>query len=95
MTLIRVKVTNIDFTEAENNGFVFGLDRDKRINNVPFSVYVKLGKEKQYDYKDWEDLSLQYRFFTKCTIFYAESDEKADAGEFIAMKEMKDIAIYV
>jgi hypothetical protein len=96
MNLIRVKVEGIEFAAARDYECVYGRDLAKRFKGSAYSVYVELGEEKEYIYKEYEDQSSKRKFFKKCNIFYAESDEKADKGEFISDKEhVVDVILYV
>lgn len=94
MTLIRIKVTNIEFQGAESNGFAYGRDLKKKIKGSCYSVFIRLGEEKPYTYREWEDPSLECRLFKECHISYAESDEKVDDEDYLFTLPIVDIVIY-
>ena len=95
MSLITIKVKKIDFKAAEDNGFVHGRDLNSRVNNLPPSVLVELGEEKEYDYSDRDDPSIEYRLFKGCTIFYGYNDDDVDNEVYFAIKKMRTIRIHV
>jgi hypothetical protein len=94
MTLIRVKVTDIEFEGAKSNGFAYGQDLSRRVKGSCYSVFIRLGEEKPYTYRESEDSSIECRFFKDCSIFYAENDEKVDNEDYLFTLPMVNIIIY-
>jgi hypothetical protein len=94
MTLIRVKVTDLEFKGAESNGFAYGQDLSMRVKGSCYSVFIRLGEEKPYTYREWEDSSIECRFFKDCSISYAENDEKVDNEDYLFTLPTVNIIIY-
>jgi hypothetical protein len=87
----RIKVNRIDFDKAENDGFVYGKDLDRRSYN---SVYSDLGQEKEYRPSHNDDSKTDYRFFINCRICYAQNDEQADLEKFVEVIDNASLIIY-
>jgi hypothetical protein len=70
-----------EFDEAEDNGYVYGRNYGYRIGASAAYAYIELGQEQPYRDNDNDNLLLQYKFFTKCTINYATSYEDLENGK--------------
>jgi hypothetical protein len=87
---IRIKVNRAEFDDAVSEGAVYG----KVIRSTVIPVYVELGKRIEYDPNARDDEDAEYRQFSKCTIYYAESDEMLDRGEYLSITENSTVIVY-
>jgi hypothetical protein len=72
---LRVKVKREDFESATSDGWVDGLVKGRK----DVWVYVELGIEQEYIPSPNDDPRTEYRLFTACDTFFAESQEQLEA----------------
>jgi len=88
---IRIKASDREeFTLATDNGAVYG----NVIRATAISVYVELGKKIRYNPSPKDDENAEYKQFSECTIYYAETDEKLDRGEYKNIVTDVTVVIY-
>jgi hypothetical protein len=87
--VIRVKTIREEFESGADGGYIYGeIQRQKK-----FPVYVDLGTE-EYIPSAKDDTKTEYRLFTGCNAFVAESDEQLDREEYISSSLNVTVIIY-
>jgi hypothetical protein len=87
---IKIKADREEFALATDNGAVYG----KVIRATAISVYVELGRELRYNPSPRDDENAEYKQFSGCTIYYAETDEQLDRGEYLNITKDSIVVIY-
>lgn len=88
--ILRVRTVREEFEAAEDGGYVYGeIQRRQR-----FPVYVELGKEKEYIPSSEDDPNTEYRIFTGCNVFVAESNAQLDREEYVSRAASVTVIIY-
>lgn len=88
--MIRIKTVGAEFDAANSNGYVYG----KILRQEIFPVYVELGAEQEYIPSPNDDPMTEYRFFTKCTVYVAETEAQLDRGQYVATSSGVTVVIY-
>lgn len=88
--MIKVNTPYAEFSAAESKGYVYGQIRRKNT----FPVYVELGVEQEYRPSPKDDPNTEYRLFTACTIYVAETEEQLDNEQFAAVERNVTVLIY-
>lgn len=87
---IKIKANPEEFALAIANGAVYG----KVIRAIAIAVYVDLGYSETYSPSPKDDPNTEYKKFSGCTIYYAESDEKLDNREYLNISRNSTVVIY-
>jgi len=87
---IKIKAEREEFDLATENGAVYG----KVIRATAIAVYVELGKKIRYSPSPRDDENAEYKQFSGCTIFYAETDEQLDRGDYLNISRDSIVVIY-
>jgi hypothetical protein len=87
---IKIKADLEEFALAIANGAVYG----KVIRAIVIAVYVDLGNSEIYRPSPKDDPNAEYKKFSGCTIYYAESDEKLDKREYLNITRNCTVVIY-
>lgn len=77
---LRIKATSKEFEAACASGCVYGEIRGQR----GLYVYAELGVEKEYILSPNDNLATEYRLFTGCDVYFAETKEQQTSGDFQA-----------
>lgn len=85
-----IKTIRAEFEAAHSNGYVYG----QIVRQEVFPVYVELGSEREYIPSPNDDPMTEYRFFTNCTIYAAETEEQLDRGQYVATMSGVSVVIY-
>lgn len=86
----KIRTIRAEFEAARSNGYVYG----QIIRQDVFPVYVELGSEREYIPSPNDDPMTEYRFFTNCTIYAAETEDQLDRGQYIAIMPSVSVVIY-
>ncbi|MGF1938309.1 MAG: hypothetical protein RM347_028780 [Nostoc sp. ChiQUE02] len=77
---VRIKATCKEFEAACADGCVYGEIRGKQ----GLYVYAELGSEKDYTPSQNDNPMTEYRLFTGCNVYFAETREQQTNGDFNA-----------
>lgn len=86
----RIRVSRIDFDAASNEGYVYG----QIVRQGKLAVYVELGVEKDYTPSQSDDPVTEYRFFSDCNVYVAETEDELDREVYLAQQLGVAVIIY-
>ncbi|MBD2319897.1 hypothetical protein [Phormidium tenue] len=98
--VIDVKIPEEEFTEAQSDGYVYGVrvvrSSNEGISKSSFNtrylyVYVKLGK--RIEDKSFRAKNGKTKLFTGCTVFYALKDEDLDNQNYCDIQYNLEVRI--
>lgn len=89
--ILRVKAVNSnEFSAACSDGGVYGRLRGRS----DLYVYADLGQEKEYIPNPKDDPKTEYRMFTDCDAYFADTEQQLRDGDFRA-EELHDVTLVV
>jgi hypothetical protein len=88
--MIRVKTIRAEFEAARSSGYVYG----QIVRQTVFPVYIELGKEREYTASPNDNPNTEYRFFAKCSVYVAETEDQLDRENYLATSLGVDVVIY-
>ena len=88
--MYKIKTQKIEFDAATSNGYVYG----EIVRTTTFPVYIELGAEQEYISSAKDDSKTEYRLFTNCTIYMAETEEQLDRENYIGTLKNQTVVIY-
>lgn len=88
--VLRIKVIREDFDAAESNGWVDGQIQGRE----GLWVYVELGKEQEYIHRPSDNPKTEYRMFRECSVFFANSQQQLELGDYLAEESNVTVIVY-
>jgi hypothetical protein len=88
---LKVKVTHEDFDlSTPFDSWVDGLVKGQ----TGLWVYVELGEEQEYIPRPKDNPKTDFRLFTGCDVYYGDSQEQLEAGNYKAEEHDVTVIIY-